>query len=204
MILLADNDIVLKLAGCNLLNIFKEIVCQNNEQICLLPTAQFWFPKNINKKLEKESSKIEVNDFLNTIKYLENEVDNVLLNRLSIDKIDSGEALLFAHAYCEPNSYIATGDKNSLRVLLTNSELTDIKAALEHRVYTLETTLLILMKELGFQRVSQLVIERGIKDKVLEMAFGMGRDETHAIECLSSYVKELLPLLVKAELVKID
>ena len=207
MILLADNDIVLKLAGCHLLNIFQEIICPNNELIFLTPSAQFSLPSQIAKKLEKDSGKNEINAFLQkvSVSYLEAEVNHDIVAKLAkTPQIDKGEVQLFAQAYLNSSAYIATGDKNSLKALLNSSELIDVSAALQQRVYTLENSLLILMKEIGFEKVSQSILERCIKDKVLDMAFGNDRDENHAIACLSAYTKEFLPLLVKSELVRID
>lgn len=205
MILLADNDILLKLAGCHLLNIFQEIICPNNESIYLTPSSQFSLPSQIKKKLEQKSGRDEINSFLQKIVYLEDEVNHDIVAKLAgTPKIDVGEVQLFAQAYLNPDAYIATHDKNSLRALLGNPNLSDISSVLVNRVYTLEIALLILMKELGFEKVSQSVIERCVKDGVLDMAFGRDRDESHAIACLSSCTKEFLPLLVKSELVKLD
>lgn len=147
-----------------------------------------------------------VHRFIGEAKFLEQAVngfDDLLDKMAVIDGIDSGEGILFLAAHQIQDSKLATGDKKSLRTLLKFSDdLAVIVDSLQGRVYTLESSLLMLIQRLGYDRVNDLVSAKAIQDKTLGLAFGFGRSEEHAIACLSSESRPFLSLLANADLVQ--
>ena len=203
MILFTDNDIFLKLAGCNLLIPFFEAIDLEHEKIFLSPSAKFSLSSQIEKKLTNQHIKEELNNVLNKINYLSQDTNTEpdLIDKLAeVPNLDLGEGFLFLAAYANPNSKLATGDKRALKALLNNSEIENIKVSLFKRVYTFELALLLLMKKLGFEEVSQKVSNRCIDDKVLELAYGNNRNYANAMACLSSYTREFKYFLAHPEL----
>ena len=120
MIVLADNDVILKLAHCDLLTDLPELLGKPAEQVFVLPTARHQLvPKKAAKALAKcgnEATLGRVKDFLAVANDIPAIQDTGLLATLGgIDKIDDGEALLFAAAVELPNPVLMTGDRNALR-----------------------------------------------------------------------------------------
>lgn len=207
MILLADNDIVLKLAGCHLLDDFISALTLADGEIFITQDARFSLVRQAEKNLAAAPELISrVHHFVGEAKFLEQAVNGFddLLDRMAgIDGIDSGEAILFLAAHQCQNSKLATGDKRSLRALLNFSDdLAVIVNSLQGRVYTLESSLLMLIQRLGYEHVNRLVSAKVIQDKTLGLAFGFERSEDHAIACLSSESRPFLSLLANAGLVQ--
>lgn len=127
MIVLADNDVILKLAQCDLLADLPELLGESAKQVFVLPTARYQLvPKKTAKALAKcgnEATLDRVQNFLAVASDIPAIQDTGLLATLgSIDKIDGGEALLFAAAVELPNPVLLTGDRNALRALLANQD----------------------------------------------------------------------------------
>lgn len=204
MIVFADNDILIKLAGCELLIPFCEAVGTQSTDIFVTESAKYAIPKQSRKKLTTPESLEQLKVFIertSTIHQAHSEM-NILDRLIETPNIDGGEAFLILSAYNTPEARLATGDKRCLSALLNTPNLTDIANGLFGRVYTLETALLILISRLGFNVVNHQVINRCVTDGTLNLAFGATRSVDDAIECLSSYCSKLTPLLSDAYLIK--
>ena len=208
MILFADNDIFLKLTGCGLLQDFIDCLSLTQQQIYVAPTLKFSIRGQMNKSFhgeQAESAKNTLSQFLNKVNVSEElaaDEQQTFLDTLSVfPKIDPGEAILLTHAYFNPASKIATGDKNCLKAVIKANNLTDLQQSLQGRVYTLEMAMLILIERMGFEAINAKVSNRCIEDMVLKMAFGENRSQENAVMCLSSYTKELISLLAEPQLI---
>lgn len=203
MLVLADNDILIKLAGCSLLERFFEVL--SNPLVYVVPTTRFSLPKQAKRKISAPDRVALLCDWLKTnTQDISVSNDLNLLDQLGvIDGIDSGEARLFA-AICETDEqrYLMTGDKRSLRAIINSkSELPRVFAKLSGTVYTLESAILLLIEQLGFSEINEVMSARAVQDSVIDMSFGRGRDSDHAKMCLSSNTRDLLPLLANPHLV---
>ena len=202
MIVFADNDILLKLAGCNLLNDYLDLIAAKPGDIFLNPEARYSLPKQAKKKIGREADIRGLMDVIGGA----NEAPPVqsldLLDRLSAT-VDTGEAHLLASACEQAGQWrIASGDKRAFVALLENNAiLQEVVNAVSGRLYTLEMALLLLLDQKGFEYTAHAVSARSVSDSVLGMAFGAGRTKEHAIDCLSSNTRQLLPLLAHPHLV---
>lgn len=204
LIVLADNDIVLKFAACNLLDELLIVLGTSHDSILLLPTARFKIRKD--KKLlvrYGEGGVARALEFVQSCRIIE---DHDLLNRaqqLVSPGIDEGEALLMTAASIRPDSLLATGDKRSLIQLCKEpTKNLDLRKSLAGHVLCFEALLKMLIESstVGFERVRESVV-RGLltdqpedkRDKMLSIVFsrGLGSSEEDVVEALESYIHDL-------------
>ncbi|MCX7112256.1 MAG: hypothetical protein NTX45_19440 [Proteobacteria bacterium] len=210
MIVLADNDVILKLAQCDLLADLPELLGKSVEQVFVLPTARYQLlPKKSARALAKcgnAATVTRIQEFLDTAKEIPKVEDaNLLANLESIDKIDGGEALLFAATVELPNPMLLTGDRNALRALLANQEqLPTVNAALRGRVVTFESAVLLALHKLGFAIVKQKLLSSPKPDRMLSLVLKPEMREADLRECLQSYSREVEALLAFRDLVFIE
>lgn len=201
MIVLADNDIILKLAQCDLLDDLPAIFEQDWSQIFISPTAKFQLlPKSPAKALSKcgnEETLARLAAFLETAITVPEVQDTALLVLLDgIEGIDGGEKFLFAAAAETTNPLLITGDRRALRTLLAHqSILPTVFAVLQDAVVTFETALLLAMRKLGFAIVKQKLLGSPKPDGMLKLVLKSETGEADFVECLCSYSKEVSPLL---------
>lgn len=206
MIVLADNDIILKLAQCDLLDDLPELLGQAWHEIYVTPTAKYQLlPKNQEKALRKcgnEETLTRLTAFISSTKIVSEVQDKALLAKLDdIDGIDSGEKLLFAAIAELADPLLITGDRKALRTLLENKDhLPTVFSALQNSVVTFETALLLAMRKLGFAIVKSKLLGSPLltsskPDGVLRLAIKSETGEDHFVECLCSFSKEVLPFL---------
>lgn len=207
MILLADNDIILKLAQCDLLADLPKLLDEPAEQVFITPTARYQLlPKKTAKAIAKcgnEATLKRIQDFLDATSEIPQIQDESLLQTLaSIDHIDPGEALLFAAAVEMLDPILITGDRNALRALLANQDrLPTVNAALQEKVVTFESAVLLALHTLGFAIIKQKLLSSPKPDAMLRLVLKPDMRETDLSECLESYVREVRPLLLFARLV---
>lgn len=121
MIVLADNDILIKLAGCNLLDDFLHLLQTNTDNIFITTSAKFSIPSQI-KKIQDNSLKFKITQFVGKLQTLPI-VDNDLLAQVqAFDDINGGEAYLMLAMRHYPNAKFITGDKRCLKALIKNKE----------------------------------------------------------------------------------
>jgi hypothetical protein len=200
LLVFADNDILIKLAGCALLDHFFDAL--ERPAICIAPAARYSLPKQAKKQIQNSQSVKTLCEWIARLPAATPVQDAALLDRLSeIQGIDSGEALLFAAFFESPQpTQLITGDRRALRGLLAHqAQLHSLNERLQGAVYTLESAILLLIAHYGFAEINEILHARSIKDKVIDQAFGPGRDLTHARSCLSAYTREVLPFLVNAD-----
>jgi hypothetical protein len=187
MIVLADVDIVHKLVCCDLLDeLLTWLECPPNE-ILVIPTMRY----KVRKLLKNNAPAIErFNAFLNLTKELPAANPDSLI---SFSTLDVGEQQLFAVFIDSPEPMrIITGDKRAIRqvaYLANNNQ--QLESSLNNHIDCLEGIILGLIKNCGFDAVNNKILPNREVDGVFKLAFGRGRNETHAIEALSSNLNSL-------------
>jgi hypothetical protein len=175
-----DNDIILKFAACNLLD--EVLIALNCERkhVRVSPTAIHKFRKR-NSKLVADYGEDGVRRaiaFVSSVTPINetNTEEQLLLNE--VDKIDEGEAILFATTANVQAFVLTTGDKNCLRALAQNSICQPICARLKGKVICFEQVFLRVINHSDFETVKAHVLPALECDKVLKTAFGLGEETT--------------------------
>ncbi|MGZ8915191.1 MAG: hypothetical protein ACXW1Z_19045 [Methylobacter sp.] len=201
MIVLADNDIILKLAQCDLLEVLPDSLGQEWTEIFITDTAKYQLlPKNDTKALSKcgnEETLARLKAFLKTTKTLPVVNDTCLLAQLeNIDGIDSGEKFLFAAAVETENPLLITGDKIALKALLKHQDqMPTVFSALQNAVVTFESAILLAMHKFGFAIIKQKLLGSPKPDGMLRAVLRSETGEEDFVEGLCSFSKEIMPLL---------
>ncbi len=204
MILLSDNDILIKLSQCDLVDEFLTIYgCTINECRVLNEARFSLFLNNPDKCIAKRVGSSAAYDRLYqlvmscaTLGAADEDLD--FLEELSqIDHIDPGEQALLLHANNMHKTgdiyYLATGDRKAL-LGIHNSASDRTKNILIGRVDCTESLILKFIGVYGFDIINGKISSAAQTtsaerfDDVLRMAFGSHRDQTHATECLKSYL----------------
>ncbi|WP_041691848.1 hypothetical protein [Erwinia billingiae] len=158
MIVLSDNDVIIKLAQCNLIPSLNTIFGYEMGEIYVNPAAKFQILKKKDKALRMCGSELvvqRVGEFLEAVQPIPEVKDNSLIETLqSIPKIDEGEQLLLATCMENPDSIFMTGDKNCLSAVMQNQDkLSGFHARLINSVVTFESAILLSVESLGFETV---------------------------------------------------
>jgi hypothetical protein len=197
-----DNDIILKLATCNL---FEDTLTSfeiDYSQVKIIETAKYKIrslQKQTNKR-QYRSSQYNLESALNITKSCstisEQEVNQDLLKVLeNIEGIDLGEAILISYvSYLnqqEKLSYLLTGDKRCLKAL-SQSNLTNFIKPLEGKFWCLEQLILKNIYAFGFEFVKKKVLPVNYCDTTLKVIFSSElTTEEHSKEALISYLNQL-------------
>lgn len=201
MIVLADNDIILKLAQCDLLDALPEILDCQEADVFITPAAKYQLlPKKPAKALSKcgnEETLARLTAFLDTTQTLPVVKDEALLAQLeNIEGIDGGEKFLFAAAVETENPLLITGDKRALKALLEHQDqLPTVFTALQNAVVTFESAILLAMRKFGFAIVKQKLLGSPKPDGMLRLVLKSETGEADFVEGLCSFSKEITPLL---------
>lgn len=198
MICLTDNDIIKKLAICNLLDEAFIALDVAYADVLVLPTAKYRL--GIAKNVEKTRAQLGTDTFDRLSLFFEktseiNTTPSPAEQQLFEDAIgiDAGEAILFSATANFSDLLVATGDKKSLRALqlLPNADV--IRLRMSGRVICFEQIIHLIIKSEGFDLVRDRVVPCCDCDTVLRCAFGSGMDATEdvVLGCLLSYTNHL-------------
>lgn len=207
MIVLADNDILIKLAGCNLLKEFLDSLNANLNSIFITNEAKYSIKKYATRQIIDDKIRDELIDFIGKLPTIPKVSDDLLAQIQSIDKerLNGGEVSLVLAMDKYTDANFITGDKKFLNALMehkNNLVISKIITSLEGKVYSLESALLYLIDVYGFNYVSERVINRCIEENTLKNGFSETRTFGDAIDCLSSECRKILPLLTNINLYK--
>jgi len=211
MILLSDNDLVVKLAQCDLIGEALETLESSVEDCFVLNTMRYSLrlgtpDKSIARYVGSAQAFDRVNELLESCQVLsEAPIDFELLEHLSeIPGIDAGEQTLFMHAKDhhtrELDYSLLTGDKRALRAICNYDQL-DPFEFLRTKIVCLESCMMDMIEFHGFEHINQKVsaarpqVVESKFDQVLRAAFGAGRNEEHCLECLRNYSSDIRWLL---------
>ena len=185
MIVLADNDIIHKLACCELLPELLIWIKAPPNQVWVLPGLRFV----IRRKLKADKLALACFEgFLNKTQEIP-DASIAIMERYGA--LDVGERQMLAMLVENKKiSQMVTGDKRALKLIgdmyLTDKELASRLS--ETRIDCLESIMLGLIKQFGFNAIN-IKATRGMKsDGVLGMSFGGKRTPVHAEDALRSYL----------------
>lgn len=188
MIVLSDNDILHKLAVCDLFDEFLGYLQVPAKSICILYTCIF----KLRKVLCSEPTALErLERFCSAATVVvEDKIDSDILDAIMGTGADAGEAILAAQVAMTPGAYLITGDKRAIKSL---SMLRDspLKASLAGRILCFEELILGMIHRNSFAVMEPKLTAGCHCDGVLRMAFGPGRSESHAKSCLQSFSSDL-------------
>lgn len=188
-VVLADNDIIHKLACCGLLKELLQWLGVPPAEVWVLPSMRFM----LRKKLKADALALaELNGFLTQVSDLP-EADIHMLELLPAE-MDVGEKQMLAILVNTPEvQHMITGDKRALRLiggLCAKDAALDLRLA-DARVDCLESIMLGLIDTFGFVAINAKVV-RGIKsDTVLQSSFGVKTQEANAKEALAYYLNDV-------------
>jgi hypothetical protein len=198
MICLSDNDIIKKLAICNLLDEMLAVLEAGHGDVRVLPSAKFVL--GIAKQPEKARARYgsavfdRLADFLGKVRELSAppSPEEQLLFDDAIG-IDPGEAVLFSATAEYTDFLLATGDKRSLRALVGLPAPNAVMARLVGRVICFEQILVRVMKLYGFDHLLDRAVPAVDCDTVLRAIFGSGLDavETNVRGSFDAYIRHL-------------
>jgi len=188
MIVLADNDIVYKLAACHLLEDFMAWIKAPPHEVFVLPALPFIVRKRLKQDL------LALQKFENFLLQTQPLPSAKLETLASLDGFDSGEQQLLAVMCDLPEvARLITGDKRALRQIthkkLTHPQLSKRLKAV--RIDCLESVFLGLQEAIGFEALRDKVMPARQVDTVLSMSFGANRDQAHMKNALGSYLEAL-------------
>lgn len=211
MILLSDNDLVIKLAQCDLIEEALGTLDSVRKDCFVLNTIRYSLRLNEpDKAIQRYVGSVQaydrINELLESCQVLtEAPMEFDLLEHLNeIAEIDAGEQALFLHAkdnHLKAIDYrILTGDKRALRAICNYDQL-DAFAFLRTKIVCLESCMMDMIDFVGFDHVNQKVsaakqqVVEAKYDQVLRAAFGEARSQEHCLECLRNYSSDIRWLL---------
>ena len=200
MICLADNDIILKLACCDLLTETLTALEATTADVYVLGSAvhKLLSPNNPARAKVRpgEPEYARLNAFFRTVRIIQahpSPEESAAFNDAL--KIDPGEAILFAATGAYPDAIVATGDKQSLAALSNaQSEIcAKVRERMAGRVICFEQTILRVIDGIGFELVLERVVPARHCDIALRAVFGSGLEATEGgvREGLQSYIDAL-------------
>jgi hypothetical protein len=201
VIVLADNDIILKLAQCDLLDSLPELLGAEVDNIFVSATARYQLlPRNAEKLLSKcgnDETVARLQKFLVSVKDVPAIQNLDLLARVSeIPNIDAGEQQLFVACVTDDTSILITGDRKALRAVVSGrNSVPELHAGLIDRVVTFESALLLALDVFGFAVLKQKLLACPKPDGVLRQVLKSNMTEGDLRECLVSFTREVAVFL---------
>jgi len=196
VIVIADNDILKKLACCDLYDEFSQAFEVSFQDVLILNTAKpVLKSKKHRKQLDQESFQ-RLTAFLDAVKVIAMAPDpDELIALVEQQHIDQGEAVLFSVTHQMEDSLLATGDKRSLKSLANSDDKVCKRLCnrLAAKVVCFEQILWKILDSKGFDAVRDKLILGRECDKVLALILGSGLDASEASvrEGLTSYINDL-------------
>lgn len=146
----------MKLGALGLLQELEKLFNTEASSIYILPSAKYFISNN--KKLRFKYSEELLQNTLKAIgnyQFIPDDFvnDKKYLSLADIDKIDSGERLLFSLKHPDKNYLILTGDKNSIIQLSQQQNVDNIQSELKGKIVCLEYIVLKLIEINGFDFV---------------------------------------------------
>ena len=201
MIYLSDNDIVEKLAICDLLDDALEAFDATRADVLVIPTLKNRIgigvprPKVVNRLGEEVAARLI--EFLSTIKEIDDysAEDHDLLESLDESvEIDAGEIILLAATAKISDFRLLTGDKRCICAVASCPECAYIAARIKGRVVCFEQIICRIIESAGFDSIRAKVAPVLHNcDTALRAAFGSGihSTESNTVACLQSYITEI-------------
>lgn len=201
MIAALDIDITFKLHALQLYD--DSLASLGVDSVLVVPAARFSNGRGMSRKRREKRVATYGEPAVEATCALFDRADEVPVGAESdlavlsaVTHIDDGEVALIAAVVAQGDLLLVTGDKRCLEALSTAPSLARFRTSLLGRVVCLESLLLRLIRECGFDYVSARVAPRLTCDGADRVAFGATLPSgTHAIEALTAYLPEDLELL---------
>jgi hypothetical protein len=187
---LMDNDVILKLAQCDLLQEALAGIGITHEELGVLQSARYKLGK---KKVSGEQVS-RILDFINSVTEINEPVSEEHLALFAYTpEIDPGEAILFSVAAGSDVIILTTGDKRSLCALAKLDGAESLIDQLAGRVLCLEQIIQRIIGQIGFEAALKKILGGCEHDTALRAIFGMGEEcrEENVGRAISSYVNDL-------------
>ncbi len=201
MIYLSDNDIVEKLAICDLLDEALVAFNASRADVLIIPTLKNRIgigtprPKAV-RRLGAEVAERLV-EFIGAVQEISDfsAEDHLMLEALDDSiEIDPGEIILLAATARLQEYLLLTGDKRCLKAVATCPECAEIARRIQGKVVCFEQIIYRIIDDRGFEYVRAKVVPvMQICDTALRAAFGSGMHATLAnvVARLESDIEEL-------------
>jgi hypothetical protein len=188
-IVLADNDIIHKLACCALLQELLQWLGAPPAEVWVLPSMRFM----LRKKLKDNAAALaDLNLFLDQVSIIP-EADTATLELLPTE-MDIGERQMLAILLNMPEvERMVTGDKRALRLmgsLCAKDSALELRL-MQARVDCLESIMLALIEAFGFEAINRKATVGLKSDMVLQASFGTRKLEANAKEALAVYLNDV-------------
>ncbi|MCY2965390.1 MAG: hypothetical protein NT069_17450 [Planctomycetota bacterium] len=199
MICFTDNDLIKKLAFCDLLDDALTALSACHGEIYVLPTARYVLLKPM-KNADIARARLgdavfdRLRSFLDRVTAIPIEPP---MEQLSLFEdhvgIDPGEAVLFLACVNTEVCRVATGDKRSLRALHAEPAFFPVCEQLSGRVVCFEQIILRIIDQSGFDAARSKIIPGSNCDTALRAVFGSGLESTeeNVRTGLQSYIRDL-------------
>jgi hypothetical protein len=195
VICFSDNDIILKLAACDLLEEMLAVLGMTRARTRVLPTAPSYFEKNPRLRVKHTPEQLQrASDFVNSVDKIDRNIDPQEQRVLSrVEGIDSGEVILFGATKFYPYFVVATGDKKSLRAIAADDDCAAIHRRLKGSVVCFEQVITKIITVKGYDTSKLKLVPALNCDPVLAAAFsaGLGTPESFVTTFLSNKVATL-------------
>ena len=185
MIVLADNDIVHKLARCELLPELLIWLKAPPAKVWVLPSMPFV----LRRKLKADTVALAcLESFLKLVKPIP---AAAITSMARFEQLDMGKRQMLAILVDDAHvTQMVTGDKRALKLI---GDIASTDQALAGRLATarvdcLESIMLGLIEQFGFAAINFKATRGAKADGVLGISFGAKRPEAHAVEALTSYL----------------
>lgn len=194
-----DNDVISKLASCDLLDDAIESLDSNMASVQILSTFKHRFGitnasrrSRIEQEVGQEAFQ-RILSFQQGVGEIAAAPNELLLMFEDLPAIDAGEAQLFASACESPGVLVVTGDKRSICSLASARACQEIVQSLAGRVVCLEQVVKEVINTKGFDYAKRKIVPGVDCDTALRAVFGMGLDaeEDNVLRSLESYIEHL-------------
>lgn len=188
-VVLADNDIIHKLACCGLLQELLQWLGVPPAEIWVLPSMRFM----LCKKLRSDAAALaDLEQFLRQVSDLPAADINMLA--LFPTEMDVGERQMLAILVSTPEvQHMVTGDKRALRLIggMCEKDPALSQRLTQSRVDCLESIMLALIGKFGFETINAKVSCGSKSDTVLQASFGAKKSAPNSIETLAYYLADV-------------
>lgn len=173
MLVFSDNDVIAKLACCDLLDEALTALGVTKADVRVLPSAAHYFRRSAKLRSRIGNAVADrAARFAESVTVIQSAPDpSEYAALLAVDGIDAGEAVLFAATKAARDWQLLTGDKNGLRALASSSSCSDVCRRLTSRVMCLEQIVVRLIDHHGFPSIKRKIVPVAQCDVVLQVAF---------------------------------
>jgi hypothetical protein len=198
VVVLADNDVVFKLAACDVLDRLPDVFGIKTSDIFVLPSAHYAYRSSRKRKMLGAAGLGQLNQFLPNVQTLDEAslLDDPDVRRLQTaggEAMDPGEAVMFVATKLYPSARLATGDKRCLRALAGANGCDDIRSRVEGCVVCFEQVMRRLLEAMPYEDFCACVVPAKQCDGALRNAFPRDHDtpQEQVAEAFASYTGSL-------------